>query len=814
MSEFDAENTLRGGAPVPKGFVPLLALRAGVLVPGSTELFAVGRSRSVALVHAVHVGDVVAVVPQRSAKTNEPKLEDLHEFGTYARVVQTSRVGDNTYRLGLEGLGRFKLEEVDYSSAPYGKARGTWIEETVNDSLEARLLVQALRDKLAEVRQGGGALGDLPAEDTEPGLFADLVTTALEVEVPAAVELLGMSDASERLRRVIELLGERATTAKLRDEIARDVRQQFGKQQREAILREQLKAIQKQLGEEGDSEDDRLRQKLEDADLPEEVREIVNRELKRMTSARSGPEGHVIRNYLDWIAELPWTKRAEVDEDIGRIAEQLDADHFGLEDVKKRILEHMAVHSLSGNPRGTILAMVGPPGVGKTSLGQSIADATGRPLVRIALGGVRDEAEVRGHRRTYVGALPGRILHALRKAGVKNPVVLLDEIDKLGTGWGGSPEAALLEVLDPEQNKNFTDHYLETPFDLSEVMFIATANALEPLSAPLRDRLEIVELSGYTEVEKKEIARRHLIPKRMKESGVPDELVQFDDTGLGAVIADYTREAGVRQLDREVMRIGRRVALDVAKQKSAAAADGVDEQLKRVVIAAENISDFLGKPRFFSEVAERTSIPGVATGLAWTPFGGDILFIETTQMPGKGKLEITGKLGDVMKESARAALSYVRSHSAELEIDLSRLDESDLHIHVPAGAVPKDGPSAGVTIFTALASLLSGRRVRHDTAMTGECTLRGRVLPVGGIKAKVMAAHRAGIRRVILPEKNRRDLDDVPETVRAEIEVLFAADMRDVLAAALDDTVVDDGTGFLGGAGPESGSDERHDTLS
>lgn len=813
MSETDAEKTLRGGAPVPNGFVPLLALRSGVLIPGSTELFAVGRARSVALVHAVHVGDVVAVVSQRSAKTNDPKLEDLYEYGTYARVVQTSRVGDNTYRLGLEGLGRFKLDEVDHSSAPYAKVRGTWIEERIDDPLEARLLAQALREKLAEVQQGGGALGELPQGEVDPGLLADIVTTALEVEVAAAVELLGMADASDRLRRVIELLAEKATTAKLRDEIARDVRSQFGKQQREAILREQLKAIQKQLGEDGDSEDGRLRKRLDEADLPDEVQEIVDRELKRLSSARNGPEGHVIRNYLDWLAELPWKTRAEVNEDIGRIAEQLDADHFGLDDVKKRILEHMAVHSLSGNPRGTILAMVGPPGVGKTSLGQSIADATGRPLVRIALGGVRDEAEIRGHRRTYVGALPGRILHALRKAKVKNPVVLLDEIDKLGTGWGGSPEAALLEVLDPEQNKNFTDHYLETPFDLSEVMFIATANALEPLSAPLRDRLEIVELSGYTEVEKKEIARRHLIPKRMKESGVPDEMVTFDDTGLAAIIADYTREAGVRQLDRELMRVGRRAALDVARQKSAAAAEQADEQLKRVVISSANVAEYLGKPRFFSEVAERTSIPGVATGLAWTPFGGDILFIETTQMPGKGKLEITGKLGEVMKESARAALSYVRSHSAELDIDLSTLDSSDLHIHVPAGAVPKDGPSAGVTIFTALASLLSGRRVRPDTAMTGECTLRGRVLPVGGIKAKVMAAHRAGIRRVVLPEKNRRDLDDVPETVRNELEVLFASDMSEVLAAALDDAPHGAGTGFL--AGTDSGDPgARHDTLS
>lgn len=812
MSDPNKDKTLRGGAPVPSGFVPALALRSGMLLPGTSELFSVGRQRSVALVHAVHVGDVVAVVPQTTTKVAEPLREHLHDFGTFARVVQTSRVSDNTYRLGLEGIGRFRVAEFDRDSTPYLRVRGEWIEETERDPLEAKLLARALREKLAELQQQGGALSDLPRGEVEAGLFADLVATALEPEVTVLVELLSTADASDRLRRVIELLGERATTARLRDEIARDVREQFGKQQREAILREQLRAIQRQLGEDGGAEDEELRRKLAEADMPDAVQEIVARELKRMSSARNGPEGHVIRTYLDWLAELPWSSRAEVNEDVEAIAEQLDRDHFGLEDVKKRILEHMAVQSLSGNPRGTILAMVGPPGVGKTSLGQSIADATGRPLVRIALGGVRDEAEIRGHRRTYVGALPGRILHALRKAKVKNPVVLLDEIDKLGTGWGGSPEAALLEVLDPEQNKNFTDHYLETPFDLSEVMFIATANALESLSAPLRDRLEVVELTGYTEVEKKEIARRHLVPKRLNESGVPQGLVSVDDSALSAIIADYTREAGVRQLDREITRVGRRAALDVAKQRSRR---DTDESVAPVRVDADNIEDYLGKPRFFSEVAERTSIPGVATGLAWTPFGGDILFIETTQMPGKGRLEITGKLGDVMKESARAALSYVRSHAGELEIDLSRLEESDLHIHVPAGAVPKDGPSAGVTIFTALASLLSGRRVRSDTAMTGECSLRGKVLPVGGIKAKVMAAHRAGIRRVVLPEKNRRDLDDVPEVVRSEMDVVFASDMSEVLAATLEHTPEETRPegGFLG-ASAEPTSTDKFDTLS
>jgi ATP-dependent Lon protease len=591
--------------------------------------------------------------------------------------------------------------------------------------------------------------------------------------------VLQLGDASDRLARVIELLGEITTTAELRQKIARDVKEQFGKHQRETILREQIKAMQKELGDDdGKEEDDTLREKLRDLELPDEVRRVVDRELRRLKQAQ-GPEANVIRNYLETIAALPWTARAEVKDDIDAISAKLDADHSGLEDVKKRVLEHMAVHKLSGNPRGTILALVGPPGVGKTSLGQSIADATGRPLVRISLGGVRDEAEIRGHRRTYVGAIPGRIIHALKKAEVKNPVVLLDEIDKLARGYGGWPEAALLEVLDPEQNKAFTDHYLELPFDLSEVMFIATANTLDTLTPPLRDRLEIVELSGYTENEKMEIARRHLIPKRTKESGVPEGVLTITQAALSTLISEYTREAGVRQLDRELMRVTRKAALDVARQ--------ADDVPLRITIDAADVPDYLGKARFRNDVAERTALPGVATGLAWTPVGGDILFIETTRMPGKGKLEITGQLGDVMKESARAALSYVRSHSADLGIDPSVLDQSDLHLHVPAGAVPKDGPSAGVTIFTALASLLSGHRVRPDTAMTGEVTLRGKVLPVGGIKAKVLAAHRAGISRVILPDKNARDLDEVPDSVKDDMEVIFASDMSEVLAAALED---------------------------
>jgi ATP-dependent Lon protease len=506
---------------------------------------------------------------------------------------------------------------------------------------------------------------------------------------------------------------------------------------------------------------------------------VVERELRRLEGMGSGsPEAHVIRSYLELIADLPWSTRAEVSEDLDAVERKLDEDHYGLADVKRRILEHLAVRKMTGSDRGAILCLVGPPGVGKTSLGQSVADATGRPLARVALGGVRDEAEIRGHRRTYVGALPGRVLSALRKTGVKNPLLVLDEVDKLGMSWMGSPEAALLEVLDPEQNHTFTDHYLELPFDLSEVLFLCTANTVESLSPPLRDRMEVIEMQGYTGDEKREIARRHLLPAALEEHGLAPGALEITDEALDSIAADYTREAGVRQLRRELVRICRAITLEVAQER--ATRDPVQ-------IGREDLRRYLGKERFFNEVAERTAFPGIVTGLAWTPTGGEILFVEASRMPGKARLEITGKLGDVMKESARAALTYVRSHADELGLDPAFLESQDLHIHVPAGAVPKDGPSAGVTIFTALASLLTGRRARADTAMTGECTLRGRVLPVGGIKAKVLAAHRAGIARVLLPARNRRDVDEeVPEAVLEDLELVFVDDMGQVLTAALE----------------------------
>jgi ATP-dependent Lon protease len=733
------------------------------------------------LVQTLNKGSLLVVVAQRNPQEENPStLDALHTTGTFARVLEVSRPrGERAYRLVIEGVGRVEIQSLDQVD-PFWVGQVRPLTENTSDAVQARVLAAALRQHATELASAsGGSLGQLPPEE-DPGKLADVVAASLGLSTDDEITVLSTLDVTERLRQVARLVHQTKELSDVRRKIDAEVRKGLNKGQREALLREQLRAIQRELGE-GPQEDEAeaLRERFSKIELPEEVRKVVDRELKRLAGMNPNQaEVHVIRNYLELIADLPWTERAPASDDLHRISERLDADHQGLDEVKKRILEHMAVLKLSGNPRGTILCFVGPPGVGKTSLGQSIADATGRPFVRIALGGVRDEAEIRGHRRTYVGALPGRILSALRKVKVRNPVVLLDEIDKLFSGWSGSPEAALLEVLDPEQNRTFTDHYLELPFDLSEVLFLTTANTLDTLSAPLRDRLEILELSGYTQDEKVKIARSHLIPRQLKQHGLTDGLLQVSDEALAAILREYTREAGVRQLTREIGKLCRALALQLGKSP--------DQKPQPLTVEAGDLRKYLGRPRFFSEVAERVQTPGVATGLAWTPVGGDILFIETSRMPGKGSLEITGQLGDVMKESARAALTYVRSNAKNLAIPQEAFEGHDLHIHVPAGATPKDGPSAGVTMFTALVSLLSGRKVRSDTAMTGEVTLRGRVMPVGGIKAKVLAAHRAGITRVILPKKNERDLEDIPENVRKELEFFPVEDMHEVLAQALE----------------------------
>jgi ATP-dependent Lon protease len=771
---------LRGGATPPRSPFPLLPLRTGVLFPGTVITLPVGRKRSLALVESLKPGDVIAAVTQRDPKVVDPGRSELYDIGTFVRVIEVSRTGTGEYRLALEGLNRLALDSVSEGGS-FWLAEGTVLTDENADAEEALLLADSLREHVQElVTKGGGALAQVALSAAEPGVFADQVASALGMSTERELSVLTERDVPARLRLVARLLAEAKAAAEVKQKIDSDVRQEIGRGQREALLREQLKAIHRELGDSKDEGDlGALKARLDKAGLSEEARAVADRELGRLSGlSPQQAEYNVVRTYLEWIADLPWSAKADVKDDLGAVSKKLEEDHFGLDDVKKRILEHMAVLKLTGQERGSILCLVGPPGVGKTSLGQSIADATGRPFVRISLGGVRDEAEIRGHRRTYVGALPGRILHALKKAKAKNPIMLLDEVDKLGVGWMGSPEAALLEVLDPEQNKTFTDHYLEIPFDLSEVLFICTANDLSTLSPPLRDRLEIIELSGYTVDEKLHIARNHLIPKQLKAHAIPEGAFTITNDAVVAIARDYTREAGVRQLNRELTKLCRALALEVARAS--------DTKSHELHVTADDLHRYLGKTRFFSEVAERTSVPGVATGLAWTPVGGDILFIETSRMPGKGRLEITGQLGDVMKESAKAALSYVRSHADELHVNVDTLESQDLHIHVPAGGVPKDGPSAGVTMFTALTSLLSGRRVRPDTAMTGECTLRGRVLPVGGIKAKVLAAHRAGISRVILPQKNARDIDDVPKEARDAMEFVFVDDMSQVIEAALE----------------------------
>jgi ATP-dependent Lon protease len=791
------------GQPTPNysSNFPLLPLRGAVLFPGATVPFEIGRPKTVALAEYVVAKNLpfVVVFAQRVANVDDPGQADLYEHGTLARVIGVDKQRKGTYAVVLEGVARVRLASIE-KSAPFVEARVEPVEIPEGKDDELAALGMSLRDVTRDLIT---LLPGIPREIVarvegieSPADLADFVATYIEASVEEKVELLATAEPKARIRKMLTLVSRRGEVLRMREKINSQVKDELGKTQREYALRQQMKAIQEELGGEEDGESnelDELEKRIAEAKLSPEAAEVAKKQLKRLRGmAPQSPESGMVRTYLDWILDLPWLAASTDEPDIAKVREVLDADHYGLQKVKRRILEYLAVRKLKSalpvgasggraTTKGPILCLIGPPGVGKTSLGKSIARAMGREFVRISLGGVHDEAQIRGHRRTYIGALPGQIIQGMKKAGSASPVFMLDEVDKLGSDFRGDPSSALLEVLDPEQNNTFSDHYLEIPYDLSGVVFVATANVGDTIPGPLRDRMEIIEIPGYTRGEKLAIAKRHLLPKQLGEHGMTVEQIEVTDEALDIIIDKYTREAGVRSLERQIAAIVRGVVVKVAEGSATA---------KIVVRTEDDVRASLGAAKFTSEVAERTEDPGVATGLAWTPVGGSILFIEATKMPGKGKLTLTGQLGDVMKESAQAALSYVRANTDRFGVPRNFTDDNDIHIHVPAGAMPKDGPSAGVTLFTALVSLLTGIRVRHDVAMTGEITLRGRVLPIGGLKEKVLAAHRAGIRRVIVPERNRGDLEEVPEEVKDALEFVFVGRMDQVIDAALEEKPV------------------------
>jgi ATP-dependent Lon protease len=762
----------------------VLPIRNAVLFPGAVAPFDVGREKSVALVEEVHnqASPVIAIFAQRDPATDDPSADDLYPVGCAARVLKALKHSSGNYSLILQGLVRIRLSDLTQTT-PYLRAKVQRVESPTLEDVEAEALAMSLRDVAKQVIQ---LMPELPREAASlidsiqaPGALADLVAANLDAPVEEKSQLIETVDIKERIRKVLRLLTRQLEILKMRERINSQIKEEMGKNQREYVLRQQLKAIKEELGEDdGDQGDlDGLEERISKAELPSEADQVAKKQLKRLRTMQVGSaEYTVVRTYLDWILDLPWHEATDDNMEISEVRQVLDEDHYGLEKVKKRIVEYLAVRKLKKDKKGPILCLLGPPGVGKTSLGKSIARALGRKFVRVSLGGVHDEAAIRGHRRTYVGALPGQIIQGMKKASTVNPVFMMDEVDKIGHDFRGDPSAALLEVLDPEQNNAFADHYLEIPYDLSKVMFVATANMADPIPPPLRDRMEVLDLPGYTRREKLAIARRHLIPKQLEEHGLNDERLEITNEAIEEIIEHYTREAGVRSLERQLASVIRGVAVKVAE----------GDHTPRVVKSEDDVREYLGPTKYTSEVAERTEETGVATGLAWTSAGGEILFIEATRMFGTGKLQLTGQLGDVMKESAQAALSYVRSNAEKYDVARDFIEKSDIHIHIPAGAMPKDGPSAGITMFTALVSLLTGIRVRHDVAMTGELSLRGRVLPIGGIKEKVLAAHRAGIKRIILPERNKPDLEEIPREVRDELEFIVVSRLDEVLKAALE----------------------------
>lgn len=763
--------------------LPILGLSDIVIFPGMVAPLLVETSQSIHLIDDVVGGDrLLGVVLQRKPEAENPLPEDMYEIGCAARVLKMLKFPDNTVRVLVEGLWRIRILGYE-TQTPYLKAKFEIWKDVKEDSIELAALTRNAHAEFQEIVKLSPAMADqvkIAALNTEdPGHLTDLIAVNLNLSLAERQQMLETNSVKERLTRLLPMLNREREVLALSSKIQTDVASSMSKTQRDFFLREQMRAIQRELGEGDVTQTDtkNLRDQIEKTPLPEEARKVAIQEVERMSQMNPAmAEYGVSRHYLDWILNLPWAKSTEDKIDLEQARKLLDEQHFGLQKVKDRLLEFLAVIKLKKQIKGPILCLVGPPGVGKTSLGKSVADALGRKFARISLGGMRDEAEIRGHRRTYVGALPGRIIHALRRAESNNPVILLDEIDKVGADFRGDPSSALLEVLDPAQNSTFTDHYLDLPFDLSHVLFITTANWLDPIHPALRDRLEVIELPGYTESEKLQIARRYLVPRQLDENGLNKSLVKIPDNALRKVIQDYTREAGVRQLEREIAALMRKAALKIVSRNG-------DSQ--PISLTPESLPDYLGPQRNFSETAETITENGIATGLAWTPVGGEILFIEATRMPGKGHLILTGSLGEVMKESAQTALSYLRSQAKAMNIDLSDFSKYDIHIHVPAGATPKDGPSAGVTIVVALASLLLRRRVRSDTAMTGEISLRGRVMRVGGIKEKVLAASRFGIKRVILPDQNRNDWEEVPAEVRKKMTAHFVKHISELVPLAL-----------------------------
>jgi ATP-dependent Lon protease len=763
--------------------LPVLGLSDIVIFPGMVAPLLVETAQSIHLIDDVVGGDrLLAVALQRKPDVENPLPEDMHEYGCAARVLKMLKFPDNTVRVLVEGLWRIRIKEYE-TQTPYLKAKIEVWKDVKEDSIELAALTRNAQTQFQEIIKLSPAMAEqvkIAALNTEDsGHLADLIAVNLNLTLDERQQMLEINSVRERLTRLLPMLGREQEVLTLSSKIQTDVASSMSKTQRDFFLREQMRAIQRELGE-GDItaiETKNLREQIEQTALPEEAKKTAMQELERLQQMSPAmAEYGITRHYLDWIINLPWAKTTDDKIDLKAAKRILDEQHFGLAKVKDRLLEFLAVIKLKKQIKGPILCLVGPPGVGKTSLGKSVADALGRKFARISLGGMRDEAEIRGHRRTYVGALPGRILHALRRAESRNPVILLDEIDKVGSDFRGDPASALLEVLDPAQNSTFTDHYLDLPFDLSRVLFITTANWLDPIHPALRDRLEVIELPGYTESEKLQIARQYLVPRQLEENGLDRQLFKVPDAVLRQVIRDYTREAGVRQLEREIAGLMRKAALKIVSRNGEA---------KPLAVSVESLQEFLGPPRVFTETAESITENGIATGLAWTPAGGEILFIEATRMPGRGQLLLTGSLGEVMKESAQTALSYLRSQSKALGVNLADYNRFDIHIHVPAGATPKDGPSAGVTIVAALASLLMQRRVRSDVAMTGEISLRGRVLRVGGIKEKVLAAARFGVKQVILPEQNRVDWMEVPAEVRKKMKGHFIKHISELIPLVL-----------------------------